>query len=92
MKTITVDSPYEFDQQIAYWAGQGLSVTAQTATTAVLARPRKPPRSFGFHLMWSILTIGVYPLAVLTWWVLLAWWVKPLAAASRTDRVKIQAR
>jgi hypothetical protein len=92
MKTITVGSPYEFDRQVAYWAGQGLSVTAQTATTAVLARPRKPPRSFWSAFKWSVFTLGVYPLAVLTWWVMLAWWVKPIMAAMRTDRVKIQAR
>jgi len=92
MKTVIVDSYDELSRAITYWAGRGLEVTAQTSTSAVLARPRRPSRGFGFHLGLSLLTLGVYPLAILIWWVLLAWWVKPLLALSRTDRVTIRAR
>jgi hypothetical protein len=91
MKTITVTSPHDLNRAIIYWAGKGLHVTAQTDTSAVLIRPRRPARTFWSALKWSVLTLGLYPLAVLTWWILLAWWVKPIIAASRTDRVTIQA-
>jgi hypothetical protein len=89
MKTVTV-TPRELDQTVAYWAGKGLVVTAQTPGSVTLARPRKPPRTFWNAVKWSVLTLGLYPVAIILWWVALAWWVKPIIAANTVNRVTVR--
>jgi hypothetical protein len=37
------------------------------------------------------LTLGIYPLLVALWWFIAAWWVKPIMAAKRVDRITIRA-
>lgn len=90
MKTVTVPA-WQYQTTIAQWAGRGLHVTANGPDWTVLERPPRPARSGWRAVKLSVLTLGIYPLLVALWWFMLAWWVKPIMAAKRVDRVTVRA-
>lgn len=88
-RTVNV-TPDTYQTTVQQWASRGLHITAQGNGWTTLERPTKPPRTFWQALKLSALTLGLYPLFVALWWILAAWWIKPIVAATRTTRVTIR--
>lgn len=90
IRTITVAAD-QYDDTVRNWAQAGLYITAQGDNWVTLQRPpaSKPNRSAGRAILLTVLTVGVYPFLVVTWWMLFAWWVRPWQASRRTDRITI---
>lgn len=93
MKTVFV-SEHQYDQTIRGYAAQGLHVTGEGYGWVVLERPKAYPKSsnLGRFLLLTVFTVGLYPLLILMYWMFVAWWAKPIMAASRVDRVTIQIK
>lgn len=89
MKTVMV-APGERDGEVRRWLSRGLVVESTTPTVTVLARPPRQPRTFWRAVKLTIFTVGLYPILVGLWWLLLAWWVRPVVAVTRVDRVAVQ--
>lgn len=90
MRTINVPSAADYDTAVRRYASRGLCVTAQGDTWTTLQRPAKPARSMWRAVKLTCLTLGLYPFWVLLWWGFFAWWVRPIMAASRPDRVTVR--
>jgi hypothetical protein len=88
MKTITV-SRDEYGDTIRTWAQRGMHITAQNHTWTVLERPTKPKRTVGRALLLTLVTVGLYPVAWIVYWFLFAWWIIPLRASRRPQRITI---
>lgn len=91
MKTIAVPA-HLYDRTVRGYAAQGLHVTGQGYGWVVLERPVAYPKSsnVGRFLLLTVFTVGLYPLLILMYWMFVAWWMKPIMAAGRVDRVTIQ--
>jgi hypothetical protein len=90
LRTISV-GPAEFDAAVRRYASAGLVVTARGSTWATLQRPPgRAPRTLWRAVKLTVLTLGLYPLAVALWWLAFAWWVRPIVAAARPSAVTVQ--